>query len=174
MNLLSELATFDGKHTDTLADIASRLSPEPFVIDDLCEIAKGDDAKLQSASTWMLKHFQENGVVFSTEQTDALLGLFEYAMHWEAKLHLLQMMPMWVIPAARQDALYAVLTGYLDDRKGKKFVRAWAYNGLAVLADQYPEWRVDVMALLARGREEEAASVKARIRNMHTEFTWVD
>ena len=90
-----------------------------------------------------------------------------------AKLHLLQMMPTWVIPAERRDALYAVLIGYLDDRKGKKFVRAWAYNGLAVLADQYPELRGDVLGLLARGREEEASSVKARIRNLSKEFEWV-
>ena len=64
------------------------------------------------------------------------------------------------------EKLYYHLRHCLSDTN--KFVRAWSYNGLAELAKQYPQYRGEVKQLfeLAQNDDSEAASVKARIRNI--------
>ena len=47
----------------------------------------------------------------------------------------------------------------------RTFVRAWAYNGLGVLAVCNPELRAEVERLFDRAAETETAAVKARIRH---------
>jgi len=172
MDIAAELAAFDGKHTDTLESMAARLSPEPSVIVELCRLARQDEATLQTAATWLLKRIDEDGGSFSGDQVDALLDLFDRVTHWEAKLHLLQMLPGIAIPAARKDALRQLFAGpgYLGD--ANKFVRAWSYGALADLATQHAEFRPAVAKILATGQLEDAASVRARIRNILKRAPW--
>jgi len=47
-----------------------------------------------------------------------------------------------------------------------KFVRAWAYNGFNELSLRFPRYRERVDGMLARAGVSEAASVRARIRNI--------
>lgn len=47
-----------------------------------------------------------------------------------------------------------------------KFVRAWAYNGFYELALQYPAYKTEVKKFLDMAMKDEAASVKARVRNI--------
>jgi hypothetical protein len=172
MDILTDIAAFDGKHTDVLESLATRLSPDQALIRDLCEIARHDDAKMRVAATWLLKRFQTNGVPFSRDQTADVLALLHDETDWEAKLHLLQMMPDFVLPADEKDTLLRVLKdkGYLGN--SNKLIRAWSYNGLAHLAAQHPAFRDDVAGVLATGQNDEAASVRARIRNILKVMPW--
>lgn len=170
MDLITELAAFDGKHTAPLETLATRLSPTAILIQELCTLARQGDAKLQTATTWLLKRFQETGVVFASEQVQTCLALLHHVTDWEARLHLLQMLPGFAIPLTHKNALYHHLKTLLTDNK--KFVRAWAYNGLVELAEQYPDLQVKVSELLARGQQEESASVRARIRNRIKTLQW--
>jgi HEAT repeat protein len=45
------------------------------------------------------------------------------------------------------------------------FVRAWAYNGLGILAQREPALRREIDELFERAMVTEQASVRARIRN---------
>ncbi len=171
MSLMSQLQTFDGKHIDTLEKVAEQVTPDNALIEELCEITKQKEAKLQTATTWLLKRFQERGVVYAPSQIETILELFEYINHWEAKLHLLQILPALDIPSQQKERLYQTLIGYLQDNK--KFVRAWSYNGLALLADKFPKYRPEVIRRLKDGQQEESASIKARIRNMAKDLSWV-
>lgn len=170
MNIIAELDAFDGKHTDILEALAKRLQTNEAQIENLCVIARSDESKLQVAATWILKWLQENGLSFSEAQIENILTLFSQVTYWEAKLHLLQMIPGFVIPTHSRYPLYHILMGYLNE--DNKFVRAWSYNGLAQLAEQYPDHRAEVAKLLETGQHEEAASVKARIRNIRKVASW--
>ena len=172
MDIITELKAFDGKHTDPLETLTTHLSPTATVIRALCTIAKNDDAKLQTAATWVLKRFQENSVSFSPAQIEDCLGLLNQVTYWEAKLHLLQMLPGFVISADRKNALQDILKAGLNN--DNKFVRAWSYNGLSELAAQYPEFRAEVAELLETGQREEAASIRARIRNILKTYSWLN
>lgn len=172
MDLLKELAAFDGKHTEPLEALAERLAPDHTVIAELTALAGQDDAKLQTAATWLLKRVQEDGCVFSTDQIEGLLDLLEQSDSWEARLHLLQMLPAWALPAERSQALRRRLLGPAFLQAPNKFLRAWTYNALATLADQHPDYRKEVTTLLHHGAEDEAASVRARIRNAMKNKPW--
>ena len=172
MELLSELSAFDGKHTEVLEALAARLSPRPALVRDLCALAKQDEAKLQSAATWLLKRFHEQGYAYSEGEIAMLLDLLGSVGPWEAKLHLLQMLPGLAVPEDRKAGLWRLCKGENFLQSPNKFLRAWSYNALAVLATQHPAYRKDAAALLAAGREGEAASVRARIRNIVKELDW--
>lgn len=170
MDILAEIAAFDGKHTDVLETLGARLVPEPPIIQELCEIAQRDEAKFQAAATWLLKRFQEGRASFSSTHVVDILNLFNHVTYWEARLHLLQMLPEFTIPATQKELLHRVLLDGLNDTN--KFVRAWSYQGLASLAEQYDEFRAEVIGLLEVAQQEEAASVKARIRNIRKKAKW--
>ena len=172
MTIRTDLAAFDGKQTDGLEALAAKRAPEPALISELCTLAQKDEARLPAAATWLLKRFQEQGYVCSEEETAGLLGLFGSVGPWEAKLHLLQMLPGLVIPEDRAPALWRLVKGEGFLQGPNKFVRAWSYNALAVLATQHGEYRKDAAALLATGAEDEAASVRARLRNIVKEIDW--
>lgn len=171
MNLRSELQAFDGTHMAPLEHVATHLQDQPAAIDDLCILAAEPDTTLQTAATWVLKRLQEKGAVFSSAQTEALLDLLAYVSPWSAQLHLLQLLPGLTIPAHAKTHLYEVLSNLRTSKK--TFVRAWAYNGLAVLAEQYPAFRAEVAGLLYHEEPNEKASVKARIRNLRKAYPWL-
>lgn len=174
MDLETEIAAYDGKHKDVLEAIAARLPPGGGAVRDLTALARRDDAKLQAGATWLLKHFQEKGLAFSAQQSGALLALLGEVSHWEARLHLLQILPALTLPEERKAALYRLLTGSNYLQAPNKFVRAWTYNALAILATRFPELRGKVALLLISAQEDEAASVRARLRSVMKAHTWVE
>ncbi len=68
------------------------------------------------------------------------------------------------IRAGRKKRLEAFLRECLEDRN--KFVRAWAYGGFHQLAVEHAEYRGEAVQLFEKALDEEAASVKARVRKV--------
>ena len=66
------------------------------------------------------------------------------------------------LPADRTVALNRTLRRLIRSRR--VFLRAWAYNGLGVMAAAEPGLRNEVEGLFAAAEERESAAVKARIR----------
>jgi len=64
------------------------------------------------------------------------------------------------LPQAR--VLYPQVRIWLSDTN--KFVRAWSYNALHLLAKVEPKFAAEVAEILRMGLEDEPPSVKARIR----------
>jgi len=84
--------------------------------------------------------------------------------HWEAKLHILQSLPYLPIAERNRKAVEAFLRLTLTD--ANKFVRAWSYNGFYELARQHPKYQAETEQFFQMAMRDEAASVKARIRNI--------
>lgn len=171
-DLLSELRSFDGKHTKSLQPIVESLATGCAEIDMIILAAESDEAKLQTAAMWVLKQSQERGVVFSPSQVNRLLGVLPAVETWEAKLLLLQMMLSWKLPKRRAALLFKTIAGFLKN-ESNKFLRAWCYSGVAAVADQYPQYRQQVCKIIANGQGEEAKSVQCRIRNVWKTYDWV-
>ena len=168
--LAEAMLDFDGAHTDALERFAAESAVTPELIQRLCDFASSDDRKAQSAATWLIKRMTGSGATLSARQTETLLDLFSSEIHWQARLHLLQMLDRLVIPAERAPSLWDVLMRLTEAEN--KFVRAWSYFGLAVLARQHPDFRAEALALLAAGEGDTAASVRARIRRIRKAFKW--
>lgn len=174
MDIAAEIAAWDGKRTATLETLAARLAPDPDVVGRLSALAGTDEPGNQVAATWLLKRFQEAGYEFSKDESGALVALMDKVAHWEARLHLLQLLPHLAVAPDRADGLFAALQGnrFLGD--GNKFVRAWTYNALADLATRNPALRPRALEVLTQGGKDAAASVKARLRAIARQTDWIE
>lgn len=164
------LADFDGVHTAPLERIAASLPSDPETLHRLSQLALSGEHRLQSASTWLLKRFAENGARLDAAQSRALLGVLLRQSGWEAQLHVLQMLGTVTIPAENAPKLWAKLSEQTSN--SNKLIRAWSYHGLTVIAEQHAQYRADALALLARGEGDAAPAVRARIRQIRKRVNW--
>jgi hypothetical protein len=164
MSIEAELSRLHGKNVAPLKDIAKRHIPDPAAIRELLSIAKGDRDALRPAATKLLKLWCEEGLVFNRHQSSGLVGLLREDIPWESRLHILQMLPAFSISDDLASRLHRLLLEHLTH--ANKFIRAWAYNGLAVLAVRFPRYRQATDQILKMGMRDEVAAVKSRIRNI--------
>ena len=115
----------------------------------------------------MIKHALEDGQSFSQVQTAELIRQVNDLEHWTAILHVLQCAGYWSIPSRSRKRWETFVRAQLEHVK--PFVRAWAYDSYCHLAQQHPEYRNRCRELLQNVDDQEAASVKARIRNLRKE-----
>jgi len=148
----------------TLDRLATDYSPQSSLLRYLVQLAESEEPKTQIAATALLKRYRERGALFQEQVVSRLVDLLSARLHWEATLHLLQMLAELPIPPDHAEDLGHSARGLLRHRN--TFVRAWAYGALHHLAVVYPEYRSDVSPLLERAREIEAASVRARLRQL--------
>jgi len=160
--LTADLGAWNGKSAEVLHAVYERHSADAdFLPTILAHLA---DAHLQRAATWLLKRHLELGNSLPAAECRSVLGSLAAQEDWESKLHLLQCLPWLSVAEGDREGLEAFLDACV--RSDRKFVRAWAYNGFNELALRFPQYRDAVDELLARGSESEAASVRARIRNL--------
>lgn len=163
IDIKTAIKAFDGKDTGPLEEVADNLSPSTQKIAGLIKNLQASDLVSQGAS-WILKRWWEKGWKFSEQESTELIEALLQAQDWQLRLHLLQILPGLVVAKSQHRELYYHLRHSLEEKN--KFVRAWTYNGLAELAKQYPQYRDEVVKLLELALKDEAASVKARIRNI--------
>lgn len=124
--------------------------------------------ELQNALTWLLKHHLEQGAELSPETLNAWIRLAPDLREWPAKLHVLQSLPRDLLLPEHLEHLFPWLDQEIQSPN--KFIRAWAYNGLAIAAKTVPELMPEVKERFLLALEEEAASVQARIRRAMVEL----
>ena len=157
-----EIGSWDGKAAAALQSTYERFcSEEDFAATILAHLT---DVSSQRAATWLLKRYLEAGNSLAASDCRAIFRVLAVQAHWESRLHILQCLPYLNI----QEEDCVGLEEFLDVcvRSDKKFVRAWAYNGFNELSRRFPRYRKKADDMLARAGESEAASVRARIRNI--------
>ena len=148
----------------TLDRLAIEHSPDTPLLLHLLRLAESEEPRTQIAATALLKRYRERSIIFEERVVTRLLDLLSSPSHWEATLHLLQMLAHLPIASGHTEALCDLARDLLRHRN--TFVRAWAYSALHHLAALYPEYRSDVSPLLDRAAQVEAASVRARLRQL--------
>ena len=123
-----------------------------------------DYAQSQVAVTWLLKRHLESGYSLLAQQQTRLISGGCLLQPWQAKLHLLQMLDYLNIDGNNALKLESFVRGCLQD--DNKFVRAWAYNGFYLIAIAEPRYQQECADIFSMAMRDEAASVKARIRNI--------
>ena len=164
MDIASTLRSYDGKRVAPFRAVAEAVQGLPGqAIPQLLDLAASEEPELQVGATWVIKCLAERGVVLRGPQAGALLQLLGRRIAPDATLHVLQTLPFVEVATAEEPALKRALLALI--KSGRAFVRAWAYNGLGVLAVCNPELRAEVERLFDRAAETETAAVKARIRH---------
>lgn len=169
--LLQALADFDGKSTAPLEAFAAAQAPDAQLIAALCDFAASDAHDMQAAATLLLKRFAVTGAQLTDEQTASLLRLLMRESAWLCRLHILQIMHTLLVPATLAQQLMDALTSQARDAKA--FIRAWSVHGAVAIADQHPACRERACELLAAAEQDQAASVKARVRNLRAATDWL-
>ncbi len=162
MNIENDIANWDGKSSTDIERIYQRYSDKSFFISTLIDLLKQQE--LQKGASWLLKKHLESGSTLETNDIALIYKLLPKLIHWETKLHILQSMPYMPVGKAQKKKVEAFLRDCLTD--DNKFVRAWIYNGFYELSCQYSEYKEETKQFLEMAMKDEAASVKARIRNI--------
>lgn len=161
--LIEKLKSWDGIHIEYLTKLYHQEKINVDFFEDLITICiKEQD--LQKAVTWLIKHHYDNGQVLQNTLTERLLTACENVRNWEAKLHLLQLLPHFEL--SENSVIIA------DDFTRKcmiennKFVRAWAYNELYELTKYIPELETELELICQRAMESESASIKSKVNKI--------
>ena len=162
VTLLEEIASWDGKSAAALRSTYDHHGAQEDFIATVLECLA--DVDLQRAATWLLKRRLEEGNSLSAADCRAVCRGLPAKAHWESRLHLLQCIPYLAISEDDRAGLERFLDTCLAS--DNKFVRAWTYNGFHELSLRFPRYRERVDRMLDRASETEAASVRARIRNI--------
>lgn len=157
------LCEHEGKDVAPLRRLAAGLSPTPDVLARLITIARLEHPPCAINATWVLKHLFDHAYRAGEAERDAILALLEDVEETMAQLHLLQILPYLRIPASATERLFVRVVELSGSPN--TFVRAWAFNGLAYLADQHPNYHAAVEQRLGDAMTSEKASVRARIRH---------
>jgi len=170
VNLIESLRQFDGKRTVDLERLSDSLPRSDDSVARLLVVAEHDETTVQVGATWILKRWLEEGVPHVERSAVHLVQLLTHATHWQARLHLLQMLASLCVPVESLSVLVKELSGLLMD--DNKFVRAWALSALANVADQNDALRQDVNSTIEDAENDEAASVRARVRQIQKRYSW--
>jgi len=160
--LKEKLCQWDGKSADDIGHIYQNECQSTDFVDGIILLTADKDC--QDGATWLLKKHLEQGHMLSQQQQNQLYQQLPELTQWQSRLHLLQSLQYLAIPVAHQQRLELFIRKNLGH--DNKFVRAWAYDGFFQLAKQYPEYRNELMEFLNLAMADEAASVKARVRNI--------
>lgn len=162
MDIAATLRSYDGKRVTPFRAVAEAVQDTPRqAIPHLLDLATDDEPALQVGATWVIKYLAERGHPPTERAAAQAIDLLDRAQAPDAVLHLLQTLPHMEIPADCCAKLRRTLDRLIGSRRA--FIRAWAYNGLGVLASADPDLRDEVEALFAAATERETAAVRARI-----------
>lgn len=162
MSIRQKITSWDGRSRDGIAAIYDTHRTRPDFAEQLVQLLP--DRAYQQGATWLLKAYVESGHQLARTQTKTIYASLPVLEHWEAKLHVLQCLRYVPVNEPEKNQVEAFLRASLTDPN--KLVRAWAYNGFYELSRQYPEYRQETGQLFEMALRDEAASVKARIRNI--------
>ncbi len=167
MNLIRQISANDGlaevrPDIDRLRVTYRHSVREPEWTEQIIDVLAQEETEV--AGSWLLKHHLEQNGTLDREQTARLMGLLGRVKNWQARLHILQSIRFLTIPTAAKKNVEIFVRQELSDET--KFVRAWAYDAFYRLAAQHPGYLPEAWRLLEQGMEEEAPSVKDRIRQL--------
>ena len=160
MSMKELISKWDAKNTDYITEIYQKFESDKSFLDDL--ILFMQIVPMQRGASWLIKHFVDGGGKLNQSQSAKLVSLIDQFEHWETKLHFLQILPSFEITDEMKKPIFEFLIEGVASEA--KFVRAWSYGGLILLSEQHKEYRDIVLSYLEKAQENEAASIKARIR----------
>ncbi|MDE2981308.1 MAG: hypothetical protein OXU74_08940 [Gemmatimonadota bacterium] len=168
MDIAATLRSYDGKRVAPFRVVAEAMRDAPEgAVDRLLELAGSDETALQEGATWVLKYLAERDEAPRGDEAVTLLRLLNRPLASDALLHLLQTLPHMDLaadlPAGEERALHRALLRLIES--DRVFVRAWAYNGLGLLAARNPALRDEAEGLFSLAEETETPAVKVRIRH---------
>ena len=167
LNSLSKLLeghAGDKPDTEALQRIYEQYGSEPDFERALVEHFGG---KSEVCATWLLKHHLSTVGKLEHFSGSRLIERLRVLKEWQAKLHILQCLHWLVFKEEDRATLERFVREQLA--QDNKFVRAWAYSGFYVLANQFTQYREECKSFFKLAEKDEPGSVQARLRQLMRE-----
>ena len=163
MSLIDKLKSWDGVHVSYLTELYNSFSSSTEFFKNVINICK-NNPELHIPATWLVKHHYDQGNSLPYLLTEEYLKECANFNVWEAKLHLLQVFPHFNLSDNSVVLMEDFVRDCLTDKK--KFVKAWAYNGLFALTKYNPELVTEVEFICNKAMQTESAAIKAKVRKI--------
>lgn len=162
--LRASLGEYDGRATTILTEAAAQYASGETYLDELVSLVADPEPLVAEAATWLVKHHLEGDIALTSDQTKVLLSAVGQLTTWGAILHICQLVRFLAVTPG--DAI--VLSEWLANQLGHKrpFIRAWSVDALCSLARDHDQLRPNAEQALAKAKDDPAASVRARLRNI--------
>jgi len=162
-DLSKELSKCDRKHTDHLIEIYQNNQGKPEFLDKIIDVYVSCD-DLEHSTTWLIKHFIDNGTKLSQTQADKVLANISKLDFWESKLHILQITPKINLTLKNAKLIEPSVNTMM--KSDKKFVKAAAYEAYFEIVKLIPELRNEFTILCENALETESASIKSKVKRI--------
>ncbi len=162
------LSEYDGKTVAILKTLEARFSSDANYINDLIDLLADVEPAMSDGSTWLLKSWLENGGELSKSQTKRLTDLISTLQSWVAQLHICQSIGCLRLDEAQARKLVVWLTPLLSHRR--PFLRAWSLDALCAVGEAHSHYWDKARSALQAAQNDEAASVRARVRKLQDRF----
>jgi len=162
--LRQKIGEFDGKATTLLGEAEAAFSEDEGYLDTLIALLSERQDHLASGASWLIKSAIERGDDITEDQVISLVGRLSDVEDWSAQLHLCQVLRRLTVPCQVAGDLADWLMGLLDHER--PFVRAWSLDALGAVALVHMTYAQRFNAALDLAKQDEAASVRARARNL--------
>jgi len=158
------LACWDGKHAASLKACLRRNRNDAELPAALLQRIGSDAAITADGASWLLKAGIEDGLTLSEKQTGSLVALLPSLHSKDTILHICQIVRHLTLTSDQAKATVQWLEEQLTHER--PFLRAWSLDALVAVAVHYPNYQDRATAALERAKQDPAASVRARVRNL--------
>lgn len=165
--LREQISEFDGRSTTILGEAEARHKNDADYLESLIALTSDPANEVSSGATWLLKSFLEGGGSLSDVETTSLMRQLDNVTVWDAQLHICQSARYLSLNGSDAAVFALWLEPLLAHRR--PFVRAWSVDALCRVAVQSPKYKKDAQDAIAAASEDDAASVRARVRNIRAE-----
>ncbi|MEO1027667.1 MAG: hypothetical protein AAFX02_01300 [Pseudomonadota bacterium] len=166
--LRSKLSAFTGANMSALGEIEAQFKDFPNYIGSLIELAEASEGMISSGATWLLKSSLEQGTELTDHQLARLIEKLPNITDWSAQLHACQSVRHLSLSSGAAKSITLWAETLLDHKR--PFLRAWSLDALCVAANIAPILRADAQVAFKKAGNDNAASVRARARNLGQEF----
>ncbi len=162
-DLTKKLSQWDKKHTDHLKEIYQNYQGNSDFLDTIIDLYT-DCGDLEHSTTWIIKHYVDNGKKLSLTQTDKILSKISRLDFWESKLHILQITPQIDLTLKNAELIEPSVNSMM--KSDKKFVKAAAYEAYYEIVKLIPELKNEFTILCEHALETESASIKSKVKRI--------
>lgn len=162
--LRRELTEYDGRNPTILAEMSRRHHDHAAFLSELVSLASDAETVVSEGATWIIKAQLEEGNTLSPQDVQRLVSRLDDVTAWQAQLHICQSLRYIAVPENAAGALEAWLKKIVN--APRPFLRAWALDALCGVLGAGSR----TQALLDQMESDEAASVRARVRNLRRAF----
>lgn len=163
-NLQTALERYDGKSVQYLGQLQAEFESDPDYVGGLITALTQSRENVANGASWLLLDHLNRGKKLSAEQSEQVAKSVPSLMNWPEQLHCAQMIRHLEL----DKSLAKIVMREMETLQShnRPFLRAWSLDAIWHIAQSHDEFKDRAFAAIERAKEDNAASVRARVKNL--------